>query len=256
VPHFSSDGVDINYELFGDGPPVLLIHGFGSNIAVNWVETGWTDFLVEAGYRAVAIDNRGHGNSEKLYDGNRYRPRLLAEDSRNLLDLLKIERAAVIGYSMGARISAFLALNHPERVAAAVWGGMGMNLISGLTDSEEIIDALNAPSLADVPGRTGRQFRIFADRTGADRRALAACMETSREPMSEADVRRIPAPVLVAAGSEDAMAGPPEALAKLLPHGEAFTIPNRDHMRATGDREFRKTALEFLMRCDYAPREM
>jgi pimeloyl-ACP methyl ester carboxylesterase len=256
VPHFSSDGIDISYETYGEGPPVLLIHGFGSSIAVNWVETGWTDTLVTAGYSVVAFDNRGHGDSQKLYDGAAYRPALMADDARRLLDHLKIERAAVIGYSMGARIAAFLSLAHPDRVAATVWGGMGMTLISGLSDSAEIIAALNAPSLASVPGRTGRQFRIFADRTGADRRALAACMETSREPMPEEDVKRIEVPVLVATGSDDVMVGPPEPLADLLPNGEAFTIPNRDHMRATGDREFKKAALEFLMRCDYSPRQM
>ena len=83
-----------------------------------------------------------------------------------------------------------------------------------------------------MKSRTGRQFRIFADRTGADRAALAACMVTSREPMPEADVRRIAVPVLVAVGSEDDMAGAAEPLAALLPQGEAFTIPEpRPHAR-------------------------
>src|SRR5690606_13022238 len=119
------------------------------------------------------------------------------------------------------------------------WGGMGMNLITGLADSEEIISALTADSLADVRGKTGRQFRIFAEHTGADKAALAACMVSSREPMSEAQVRAIEVPVLVAVGAEDGMAGPPEPLAALLPKGEAFTIERRDHMRATGDPQFK-----------------
>jgi pimeloyl-ACP methyl ester carboxylesterase len=177
----------------------------------------------------------------------------MAEDSRALLDHLGIKGAAVFGYSMGARIAAFLALAHPGRVALSVWGGMGMNLITGLSDSEEIIAALLAPNLADVKGRTGRQFRIFADRTGADKEALAACMVTSRTPMPEADVRQITVPVLVATGSDDAMAGPADALAAILPMGEAFTIPGRDHMRSTGDPKFKAAALDFLARHDYAP---
>ena len=153
-----------------------------------------------------------------------------------------------MGYSMGARIAAYLMLQDPHAVSCAIWGGMGVNLISGLEDSEEIISALTAESLDQVTGRTGRQFRIFADHNKADRAALAACMVNSREPMREADVRRIKQPVLVAVGSDDDMAGSATALAELLPHGEAFTIERRDHMRATGDKQFKAAALEFLAR--------
>jgi pimeloyl-ACP methyl ester carboxylesterase len=149
---------------------------------------------------------------------------------------------------MGARIAAFLALNHPEKVAASVWGGMGLNLITGLADSETIISALTAESLSQVTDRVGRQFRIFADHNKADKAALAACMVSSREPMAEADVRRIVGPVLVATGADDEMAGGADALAALLPRGEPFTIERRDHMRATGDPQFKRAALEFLAR--------
>lgn len=256
MPRFDSEGLEIAYETFGEGPPVLLIHGFGSSGLVNWVETGWTDALVGAGYRAIAIDNRGHGGSEKPYDPAVYHPALMAEDARRLLVYLEIERAVVLGYSMGARIAAFLALAHPERVVATVWGGMGMNLVTGLADSEEIIAALRAPALSEVASRTGRQFRIFADRTGADKEALAACMVTSRAPMPEADVRRIAVPVLVATGSDDTMAGPPEALAALLPDGEAFVIAGKDHMRSTGDRRFIAATLDFLARKHSARAQM
>jgi pimeloyl-ACP methyl ester carboxylesterase len=246
VPNFLSDGIQIAYETYGDGRPVLLIHGFASSGIVNWVETGWVDSLLVAGYRAITVDNRGHGKSAKLYDPSAYYPSIMAADAERLLDRLGIAAAPVIGYSMGARIAAFLALQNPARVSRSVWGGMGLNLINGLSDSEEIIAGLTAPSLADIKGRAGRQFRIFADRTGADRQALAACMVTSREPMPESDVRRIATPVLVVTGAEDVMAGPAEALAALLPHGEAATVPNRDHMRATGDPEFKRFALAFL----------
>jgi pimeloyl-ACP methyl ester carboxylesterase len=172
----------------------------------------------------------------------------MAEDARRLLDHLGIRRCAVIGYSMGARIAAFLALRHPSRVGPAVWGGMGMNLVTGLEDSKEIISALTAGSLDEVTGRVGRQFRIFADHNKADRAALAACMINSREPMKEAEVRAIHGPTLVATGENDEMAGAAGPLAALLPAGEAFTIARRDHLRATGDPQFKRAALEFLAR--------
>ena len=248
MPNFLSDGISLAYEVFGDGPPILLIHGFASNIEINWVSTGWVDTLVKAGYRVVAIDNRGHGKSQKLYDPNLYFAHEMAEDARRLLDHLEIERCAVMGYSMGARITAFLALNHPSRMRCAVLGGMGMNLVTGLADSEAIISALTAETLSEVTDRSGRQFRIFAEHSKADRAARAACMISSREPMREADVRRIDVPALVAVGADDEMAGSPQAVAELLPQGEAFVIPRRDHMRATGDAEFKQAALRFLAR--------
>jgi pimeloyl-ACP methyl ester carboxylesterase len=248
VPAFLSDGIQIAYDVYGDGSPILLIHGFGSSGKVNWLDTGWVETLTEAGYRAITMDNRGHGASRKLYDAKLYYAHDMAEDARRLLDHLGVERAPVMGYSMGARISALLAYAHQRRVSCTIWGGMGINLTTGLEDSEEIISALTADSLDDVKGRTGRQFRIFADHNKADRAALAACMVNSREPMPEAKVRAIEAPVLVACGENDEMSGPPEPLAALLPHGEAFRIPRRDHMRATGDPAFKRAALDFLAR--------
>jgi len=248
MPHFTSSGLSLAYEIHGSGPSVLCIHGFASSGKVNWVDTGWIETLTGAGYQAITLDNRGHGLSEKPHDPELYYPDQMAGDAVALLDHLGIERSAVLGYSMGARISAFMAFSHPERVAAAILGGMGINLVSGLTDGNDIIAGLRAPALADLTHPTARQFRIFADHTGSDREALAACMETSRQAMARADVRRIAVPTLVAVGEADDMAGNPEELAHLLPQGEFVLIPKRDHMRATGDKVFKAAALEFLGR--------
>lgn len=245
---FVSDGARLAFEEFGAGPAVLLIHGFASSRKVNWVNTSWVTTLTEAGFRVVAIDNRGHGESEKFYDPDKYWAHVMADDAGRLLDHLGIEKALVLGYSMGARIAAFLALRHPEKVAGAVLGGMGLNLVNGLADSDEIIAALSAERLSEVVGATGRQFRLFAESSKADRPALVACMIASREPMAVDDVRRISVPVLVAVGETDDMAGPPQALADLLPDAEALVIPKRNHMLATGDRVFKSAALEFLKR--------
>jgi pimeloyl-ACP methyl ester carboxylesterase len=248
MPTYQSDGLTLAYESFGAGRPVLCIHGFASSGKVNWIDTGWVETLVGAGYRAIVLDNRGHGASDKPHDPERYYPTDMAHDAVALLDHLGIERCAILGYSMGARISAFLAYEHPERVACVMFGGMGMNLINGLSDGNDIISGLLAPSLDGLTHPTARQFRIFADHTKSDRLALAACMETSRQPMARADVRRINVPVLVAVGEADEMAGPPGPLAELLPQAEAFVIPKRDHMRATGDKAFKAAALDFLGR--------
>ncbi|MBM3520931.1 MAG: alpha/beta hydrolase, partial [Alphaproteobacteria bacterium] len=81
---FNSDRVEIAFESWGEGPPVLLIHGFASNRFVNWRDTGWVKTLTEAGFRAIALDNRGHGESEKLHDPARYHLAEMVGDARRL----------------------------------------------------------------------------------------------------------------------------------------------------------------------------
>src|SRR5687767_7511875 len=104
MPHFQNDGVDIAYLDEGEGEPVVLVHGFASTKEVNWLNPGWITTLTRAGRRAIALDNRGHGASGKLYDPAAYHSAIMAEDVRALLDHLRIARADVMGYSMGARI--------------------------------------------------------------------------------------------------------------------------------------------------------
>lgn len=246
--HFSSDGVDIAYIDEGDGEPVLLLHGFASNLRVNWVDTGWVAELTRAGRRVVAMDNRGHGESAQPLEPEAYGTPAMAEDARRLLDHLGIERADIMGYSMGARVAAFLAAAHPERVGSLVLSGLGEGLVKGVGPPEPIAAALLAPSLKDVVDPAARAFRQFADQTGSNRRALAACISAGRETMSPEELGRIAAPVLVAVGSKDDIAGSPHALAAHIPGAEVFEIAGRDHMKAVGDRAHKKAVLEFLTR--------
>ena len=245
---FSSDGVSIAYFDVGDGEPMLCIHGFASTAHINWVYPGWVETLTKAGRRVIALDNRGHGASEKLYEPAAYHTRIMAEDARRLLDHLGLDRADVLGYSMGARITAFLAQRHPERVRSAVLGGLGIHLVEGVGLPETIADALLAPSLEDVTDPQGRMFRAFANQTRADRNALAACIRGSRNEMTAAEAGEIQCPTLVAVGTKDKIAGPPEPLAALIPRGEALDIPDRDHMPAVGDKIFKAGVVGFLGR--------
>ncbi len=244
--HFSSDGVDIAYADDGDGPPILLIHGFGSNHAVNWEATGWTYTLREAGRRVIAMDVRGHGESAKLYQSSLYRPALMARDAANLLAHLDIGKADVMGYSMGGRIAAVLAIDHPGLVNALVIGGMGSAMVDGIGGEEEIVAALNAPMLEDAVGDAGRAYRKFAEQTRSDRAALAACIIGQRQTIAPEALATIRAPTLIAVGEKDAVAGSAEGLAKFIPNAEVLIIPKRDHMLATGDKAFKAGVLAFL----------
>ncbi len=242
---FRHDGIDIAFLDEGEGEPVVLIHGFASTAAVNWVYPGWVTTLTRA-RRAIALDNRGHGASSKLYDPADYHSASMAQDVRALLDHLGIARADVIGYSMGARIAAFLALADPARVRSVVFGGLGGHLVDGVGLPESIADALEAPSLAAVTDLQGRAFRAFAEQTRSDLKALAACIRGSRQTLTRAEVAAIRMPALVAVGTKDEVAGPARDLAALLPDGQALDIPGRDHMLAVGDKVFKEGVLAFL----------
>lgn len=246
MKHFSHDGFDIAYLDRGAGEPILLIHGFASTHHVNWVAPGWVKTLADAGYRVIALDNRGHGSSTKSYEPADYTPRKMAGDAAALLDHLGIEHAHVMGYSMGARIAAFLALEEPALVATLIFGGLGSGMVDGVGDWDPIADALIADDPATITHPRGRTFRAFADQTKSDRRALAACIATSREELSEADMQRITQPTLVAVGTKDDIGGSAEILAGMMPNAEAFDIEGRDHMLAVGDKSYKARVLEFL----------
>lgn len=248
MPKFLHDDVEIAFLDRGEGAPVVLVHGFASNKEVNWTYTGWVTELASAGRRVIALDNRGHGESTKLYEPSAYHSATMAEDVRALLDHLELQQADIIGYSLGARIAAFLALAHPARTRSAVLGGLGMGLVEGIGDPERIARALEAPTLADISDPGGRMYRAFAEKTRSDLRALAACIRGVRQTLSRDEVGRIAAPLLVAVGANDTIAGSPEALAALIPRAQAFTIPGRDHMLAVGDRRFKAEVLSFLAR--------
>ncbi|MFO1033063.1 MAG: alpha/beta hydrolase [Hyphomicrobiales bacterium] len=243
---FNSAGVEIAYRDEGHGYPVLLIHGFASNMRVNWVATGWHKTLLDAGYRLIMIDNRGHGESGKLYDSSQYAATMMAEDARRLLDHLGIARAAVMGYSMGARISAFLTLLHPDKVECAVFSGLAERLVTGVGGAEAIAQGLEAETMTDVTDPGARSFRLFAEQTKSDRLALAACIRSSRVKIKAEALVAIRCPVLVVAGSEDDVAGAVQPLVDMIPGARGVTLPGRNHMNAVGDRGHKQAVLAFL----------
>ncbi len=190
MPSFHNGDVEIAYLDEGEGDPIVLVHGFASSKNVNWVYPTWVSELKKSGRRVIALDNRGHGDSSKLYDPEAYHIPTMAGDVAALMDHLEIERADIMGYSLGARMTAWLALRQPQRLRSAILGGIGIGLIEGGGPGENVAEALEAPSLDDVTDPVGRTFRAFADQTRSDRRALAACLRGSRRLMTREEAAR------------------------------------------------------------------
>jgi pimeloyl-ACP methyl ester carboxylesterase len=248
MPSFHNGAVEIAYLDEGEGDPILLVHGFASTKNVNWVYPTWVSELKKNGCRVIALDNRGHGDSAKLYDAAQYDIAIMAGDVMALMDHLQIARADIMGYSLGSRMTAVLARSHPQRLRSAILGGIGIGLIEGGGPGENVATALEAPSLEDVTDPVGRTFRAFADQTRSDRLALAACLRGSRRLMTKDEAAAIAVPVLIAVGTADEIAGSAAALGKIIPGAQVLDIPNRDHMRAVGDKVYKAGVVDFLAR--------
>lgn len=250
------DGVEIAYyDLDPTGiaqDTILLIHGFASNASVNWLGTGWAKVLQDEGHRVIALDNRGHGNSTKFYTPEDYGPHLFAADAFKLLDHLGIEQCHVMGYSMGARITSWMAYEHPERLKSAVFGGMGVHIFGQRGGYEVIAEGLETDDPATITDKGAMAFRRFADVTGSDRMALAACVRPSEVLITPEIISSINVPTLVAVGGDDEIGGSAIELAKMMPNAQGVVLEGLDHMKATGAPAYKKAVLEFLKRVNQA----
>jgi pimeloyl-ACP methyl ester carboxylesterase len=246
MARFIHRGFDLRYEVWGAGDPVLLVHGFASNIETNWINPGWVETLTRAGRMVVAFDHRGHGRSTSSRRAEDYAPTEMADDAAALLDHLGLPAAHVFGYSMGGRVGAFMALAHPQRMLSLCLGGIGDALVVGSGFWGPVRDALLTDAPETITEPKPLMFRRFADQTGSDRLALAACIEGSRANLPRDALSRIRMPVLIAVGTKDDVAGSAEALRAMMPAAKVFHVEGRDHMLSVGDRTLKARYLEFL----------
>ena len=243
-----ADGCALAWTETGAGKPVLLIHGFASTARRNWQETGWMDALGRAGCRVIAYDQRGHGDSEKRYDPEDYGPQRLMEDAIGVLDAAAVERAIIMGYSMGARVALEVALRRPARVRALVLAGMGIEFrdFGGPRYDREIVaHALESDDTSGLP-RGALFYRRFADQMQADRRALAACWRRPIRELDAADLAAVTLPVLFTVGARDGIAGDPEPLAAAMGNAKVVQLAGKDHMTAVGAKQHREAVLAFF----------
>lgn len=245
MPFFDSNGVKIHYQVVGEGPPIVLVHGFASSLNGNWVLTGWVKRLTDAGRKVVALDCRGHGESDKPHDRNAYDGDVMSGDVINLMDHLAIRRADLFGYSMGGMISMQLMVRHPQRFRRIVLGGVG-GAARGPQEASAIASALAADDPSGATNEVARRFREFAESQGNDLKALAACIDRPRPRFDAEMLGTVQAPVLVAVGEKDDLVGRADALAAAIPGARFVSIPDRDHLTVVPDPRFKEAILSFL----------
>ena len=179
MPQFDSDGVPIHYEVFGEGKPILIVHGFAASLEGNWVRPGWVETLSPI-RKVVALDCRGHGLSGKPHDPQSYAGHAMEDDVVRLMEHLHIEQADLFGYSMGAAISLRLLLRHPERFTYVVLGGIGNVLARRGGGRPNVAEAMLAEDPSTITDPVAKGFRAFAQANKNDLKALAAYMQAPR----------------------------------------------------------------------------
>jgi len=243
---FDSDRVKIHFEDRGNGDPVVLVHGFASSAQQNWGLTGWYQTLTPS-FRVIALDCRGHGQSDKPHDVKAYSGTTMEADVIRLMDHLSIGRALLMGYSMGGRISMGLLARHPQRFRAVVLGGVGAGMgVADPVTRKPIVAALLSEDKSKIADPRARLFRDFAEANKNDLKALAACMAADREPIAPSLFTNNQVPVLVAVGTKDELVAKPEEVVIMIPCAKLLKLEGRDHLNAPGDKTYHQAVLKFF----------
>ncbi len=243
------DGIAIATYEWGDpdSPTVVAVHGFASSAIANWHATGWTRELTRAGRHVIALDQRGHGASDKPHLPADYSMELLVADLLEVVDTYLIDEFVLLGYSLGARVGWHAGLELPTRLSRLVLGGIpdGDPLTrfkveearAYIAGGERVEDRMTMAYLDLAGGIPGNDLTALVD--------LVAGMRGGLQPDPANPPQQ---PVLFATGSQDSIIEASRALAASAPHGEFFEIPGRHHFNAPTSKPFRERALEFLAR--------
>jgi pimeloyl-ACP methyl ester carboxylesterase len=264
--YFDSNGVKIHYVVEGQGEPVVLVHGFSANILVQWGVPGVMSRL-NKDYQVIAIDNRGHGKSDKPHDPKLYGAEM-PKDVVRLLDHLKIKQAHVVGYSMGGFITSYLVANHPDRLITATLGGAGWSQPDDtrLAFIDELADSLDAgkgmgPLIialtpAGRPKPTDEQLAALNQLVMAsnDSQALAACIRGMRGlAVTEGQLKANKVPTLALIGEVDPLKVGVDEMEKVMANLTVEVIKGADHMTAFRGPKFIDDLTSFLANHSKAP---
>lgn len=251
MPTFTKNGVRLVYETRGTGDPVVLLHGFTS-LGVSWERHGWVQALVCEGFRAVWLDARSHGSSDPVFDPAICTTDVLAADVIELLDLLGVDSASLVGFSMGAGVAIRVALDAPERVRRLVVAGAGDAAINDLHDPEEVREIENAFSGKAEPAEGSAAARIqrSAELAGNDRRSLLPFLQQGGWPGGLIHVSPLTIPALVIVAENDEYMPRSDSLLAALAPTEVMRLPARGHHEVMQDESVKREVVRFLGSAD------
>ncbi|MGH9886434.1 MAG: alpha/beta fold hydrolase [bacterium] len=242
----------LHFESFGSGRPIVLVHGWGTDLRHNWVTTGWVDALRPLG-RVVALDCRGHGRSDKPREPAAYGYRAMSRDVLRVLDALGIEQADFLGYSLGAFMGVCLLVDAPQRFTSMALAGVGDETAKSAAAGVAIAAGLRASDAEAIRDPIGRATRAYVDaNSDNDREALALSAlqmwpEGYPRALGGPRLAQVDIPVLVVNGSEDhPYVKSDERLVAAIRGARLVRIPGANHLSAVTDPRFRAAVVEFL----------
>jgi pimeloyl-ACP methyl ester carboxylesterase len=245
--HFASfDGTRLAIHIVGDGPPVVLLHGLFSSAQMNWIKWGHGERLAQAGFKAIMLDFRVHGESEAPHDPQAYPTGVLVHDLAALAEHFGLAAGAfdLVGFSLGARTAIHAVADGvlaPRRLAVCGMGVAGLAGWSRRADHfKRVIDEFDTIR----PGDPAYTARTFLKSQGVDR-AAARLLLDAMDDFDLASLANITMPTAVICGDEDHDNGSAEELAALLPHARYVEVPG-GHMNSVIKPEFGEAIAAFL----------
>ena len=238
----SFDGTRIHYRVVGKGSPVMLAHGFATDAASTWPPSGIDLALAKAGFRAIMLDLRGHGQSGKPHEPSAYQKDAEVKDIMALAEHLNLGRYDALGYSHGAIVGARL-LVLDANVGRAILGGIG----HFFTDPAWVRPKQIAAGLLaeDPEDPISRGLVAYAKQNGGDLVALAN-VQLGQPTTTPAELARIQRPVMVLCGDQDQLNGSPQLLARYIPGCTLSLVPGT-HLKALNNPRFARTVVDFLL---------
>jgi pimeloyl-ACP methyl ester carboxylesterase len=231
MPFVNNRGVNIRYEVEGQGPSLVLNHGFSENL-ITWYWKGFVEALKDA-YQLILFDVRGHGASDKPHHPDAYVLADYASDVIALLDALEIDQAHFFGYSLGGWTGFGLAQHAPDRLRSLTIGGVHPYGSSLAVYREMLKDGLEGcfaflETAADIPIPAKMREAHF----GNDIRSLRAAYRNDRPDIS-ASISAMRLPCLLFAGETDPLYPAIRRCASELPKAIFLSLPGLNHIQVS-----------------------
>jgi pimeloyl-ACP methyl ester carboxylesterase len=251
MPLFSNDGVSLAYEVHGSGHPVVMLHGAAVSFAGNFGACGWVEPLTARGLQVIGLDFRGHGGSDKPDDPALHGIDVYTGDVIALLDHLGIERASIVGYSIGSTIALHLLHTHKDRFTSSALVATGDGIIGHPPRSfpeilPPIVEILHRPEIPDdIPPEVAFYYN-FAESVGGGRAGVAAALSGAYPPCTPEEVATIEIPVLVVSGDQDIVLGMGPGVAEAIPKSRYVEIAGADHFTLAVNEDVQRSVAEFV----------
>jgi len=246
--------------VIGEGPPIVLVHGFTSSLEGNWGQSGWIDFLVAQGRAVVGLDCRGHGRSGKPHNPGAYDGNQMADDVLAVMDAVGLDRADLMGYSMGGRIAVSLMARRRGRFSSVIVGGAGLPpAVSDAQTRAAIAAALETDDVSTISLPAALFMREFAESRAHDPQSLAgldndlkalgACYGRYFQQLDQVDdaaLRQVHVPVLAVVGDGDEALPQAQRLVEAMPDARLVVLPGEDHLTTISAQKYKDAAAAFL----------